>query len=86
MSKRKTKPGRLVRSIETLARGLAQGDWFYVGDKPLHPSWLQSMPFHALLIQLRYPRIRRCIWIGKPSELPRSGGPSRSDPPPWERR
>jgi hypothetical protein len=57
---RKYRPGRKL-TMQALSKRLLQHEYVYLGDKPMHPSFMISMQFHTLAMQCQMGRIRSAL-------------------------
>lgn len=48
MSDRKTTKGRTIRSLDTVRDMAEHGFWFYLRDKPKHPTIIENMSFETV--------------------------------------
>lgn len=61
MSKRIYKPGATIRRMDSLCKILFQGEYVYLRDRPIHPSWVISMQLRTVLIFLTAERFRKAV-------------------------
>lgn len=57
-SKRKYKPGRLIKNILRLEKIVNHGGWIFLDDKPVSPEFIKQMTFKTICGFLQYNKLR----------------------------
>lgn len=71
MAKRKFEKGALITSIGQFAA--CGGQWFILGDRPKHRSFLESMQYRTLANLIRVGRLYEALPSGTTAKLKEAG-------------
>ncbi len=61
MRKKKFRRGRRITRVSEFLRWIDLGGWVYLRNKPIHPSFICSMPFRTVVNYIDYHSISEAI-------------------------
>ncbi len=64
MTKRKYKPGRVIKSMNTLTSELTASKYVWMYNRPQHPGWVMSMQYRTVVLMVDRGAVRHA----KPTE------------------